>query len=1475
MRKALAAIADSRWNDALDLLQRVASLPEDTLYRTDTGSWVSVHDEAQRLIGEAPPEPLAQYRAQFGGLAKQLLAEANRGNDPADLGRVARSYYHTDAGYEAANRIGSLHLDRSEVVLAAKWFSALWRARPALTQSAVWRAKASLALSQAGQAELAKEVFDISAAEAPATASAVAGGSPGAARWLASTPKFAGPVESPLTEWPMFFGTPRRTGIVVGGEPLLLPRWRVAITDRQPVRAQIEHLLEDLSDLGHTPLPLIFPTMVGGKVVFRTLHGVLVVDAETGRPLWQTDELQPLERLIAGVAGQPDGMNGNIFLPRQLMMRNVRVAGFANNNFYNNAAMGENQPLCHMLFRNANFGLTSSDGRRLFVVDDPQVLTNRQPGYPGNWVDPNNPGSSAAGAKLIAFDIETGRALWEVGGPSNGESFDPPLAGYFFFGAPVVDGDDLFVIGESTSGETNKQIRLICLEPETGVLKWTQLVASADPDIEKDLCRRWWTAQVTIADGLVICPTTVGWTVAVDRLTRTLLWGHRAAVSPRPNQPVFGGDNEMANVVPLWPLRDAWGPAPPVVQHGRVVFSSPEGQNFVCLDQATGKELWTKPRGAGSYFAGVHEKLAIIVGRTEVSAWQLDKGAEAWPSVKIPAPAGRGVMLADQLYLPISTGEIWTIGLGKGELLGKMSLPENTPVGNLAMYHGMLLSVDALGLTAFEQREAVQNEIQRRRQQDPRDPWALIREAQIQVLGQNLPGALAGLRQVPRDRVPEELRETFRGLLARALTAAIRENISDRNKDAATGADLEELSKLAASSVERQNLRRLEADLLVARGQFPKAFDAYLAIADSASVLLARDDLPSVEVRSDLWVAGKIRDLLPRLNAEDRAAIDQRIAALQSAAGVSEQAQLKFVTLFGDLPQAVAVRRDLAEKFAGRGEFVPAEQLLRQVAESREPEVAAAAVERLAQLMLEFQLSAEAAAEYNDLQQRFTDVPLANGQTGTELVQEMKKTGTFPEAQAPVLDWHADAVRLERHGMVGFSNFLTQELTSLGSSAPFFGSHRLEVEPSTQRLDVIDAFSEELHWSVPLRSRAGYADGGMAIARTAGHQLTVLHQGILHGLSPVDRRVLWTRPLENRGQVPNMFSRNFNNSVLAMQSPVNHANRQAGLQSLGAQPGGLSLVGSNVVGIFGRRNLTVLDAATGKVAWMQTGVRNGTIALGGENLVYIRPHDGQNAIAVRARDGQRVDTKNLDTTLTRFLHLVNDQFVMSGLAGSKPGLRLYDPVADRDSWTLPLQPQSKISILDNDRAAVLDPDGKFGLIDLKTGRRQALATVVPAEQPARTETFVIADQNTLFLALNKGGAGSSYSDQIPFVRVSSILAFDLETGKQRWKLDFQQQLKVPQHNLFIERLSASPFLLFCNREFKTKGRLPVWSLNLVAVDKLTGNVLLDEKTASQPGFRSLTVNAADKYIELRSYNERFRLYPADKAASAGQSGGGD
>jgi outer membrane protein assembly factor BamB len=1324
--------------------------------------------------------------------------------------------------------------------------------------------KAAFATKQAGQSELSREMYDNST-ETVSAPVVVGGQSREAGRWMASAPKVAGPEEVALAEWPVFYGTPRRTGFAMGGEPLLLPRWRLATTESHPVRLQIEHLIEDLADQGTTPLPMLFPTMVGGKVVFRTLHGVQVLDAATGRALWQTDESQPLERLLSGGAGQVDNDgNGGLF-PGAMnnMGRGMRVwnvGGFVGGN------TGENGPLSNLLYRNSNFGIVSSDGQRLFVVDDPAFLTSRQPANPWGFDQSGNAVIQSA-CRLNAYNLESGHPEWEIGGPASGEPFDPPLAGHFFFGAPVAEGGDLFLVGESTAGETSGQIRLICLDPRSGEKKWSQTIAASEVGIEKDTGRRWWTAQVAVGDGILVCPTSVGWLIALDRVTHSILWGYRTA-APGPRNNLTGiADNEVQQMVPHVPLGGGWGPAPPIIAEGRIIYTPPESQVLVCLDEYTGRELWTKPRANFQYLAGVFNHEVVLVGRDSVASYKLD-GAQSW-TAKIPAPAGRAVAVAGRLYVPIATGEVWGIDLESGNVSDKRILPSQVAsIGNLAMYRGMLLSVDALGLVAFEQRDAVESEIAQRKQQDPRDAWSLLRQAEINVLKRNQAEALVALRQVPRASLAGDLGEKFRGLYVQVLTATIRDDLAS----AATEADLKELAAIVATPEERHGLRRLRAELFVAHREYERAFDAYLALADDPQMLVSRDDAPGVRVRSDLWVAGKLADLMGAVADPARAALDRRITALRAEAEASDSARARFVTLFPNHPQTAVLRRELAESYARRGDFLAAEHLLRALSRGRDLRVAAEATERLARLMVDSRLPADAARYFHDLEERFGAVVVRDAQTGAQIVKTLSDAGKFPEAPLPLLDWHSDAVRVERMGS-SFSNHVPQELTSIGSPVPFFGQHRFEVDPATQRLEIIDGLSDDMHWSLPLRTRSGTPEASQAFAQAAGHQLTLLYRGVIHSLSPVDRRVLWTKALESRGTAqPQYFGRN-QSPLAPMQQTFQLLNRQATFSGTGGGAGsGLGLVTDDYVATQGRRSLTMLDGMTGDVCWVYTGVRPGSLVFGGEEVVYVRPPDGQNPVGLRASDGKRVEVEILAETLNRAMHVVGDSFVVPASAGGKSGLRLFEPVSGRNLWTVEFARGTVMTTLENDRMALLEPDGKFAILDLHTGARRDLAKLSADQLKGRSEVYVLADNVNFYLVINvnKLQNNNYYSEQVPFLRANGlVLAFDQSTGRERWKESVQSQ------NLMLERLTFSPYLVFASRKYEEprKGRQQIWSLHLLVLDKLSGRKLLDEKSSAQPGFRSVTVSAADRYVELRSYNERVRLFPVDKSAIEGSSGG--
>lgn len=1460
MKRAQAHIKANEWKEALDLLQRICDQPEDSLIRTEAGKWISVRSEAQRLRGEAPEDLLNDYRTQYGGLARQLLAEAVRGGDLVAFAKVAKGFFHTDAGYEAANRLGTAHLDRGEFALAAHWFASLWQARAPQTNDPLWRTKAAFALKQAGQTELSSQILDQSS-QASHKPVDLGGATQDPGKWLASAASVQTALELTLADWPMFYGTPRRTGVVAGGEPLLLPRWKVPLTESHPARTQIEYLTEDLADAGSMALPILFSQMVGGKIVFRTLHGVVVADAMTGRILWQSEEDNSAERQIAGLGNVAQynefdgGFGGGVMFNRAVRVWN----GGMSYAYY--GGQGEYSPLCNLLYRNANFGLISSDGKQLFVIDDPAFLTHRQPGQYWGWDGTQSLASSAN--KLVSYDLNTGRPLWEVGGPAYGEPFDPQLAGYFLFGPPTVDGGELFMVGEATVGDRSNQIRLICLDAATGAEKWSQLVAYSEASIEKDVGRRWWTAQAATSDGIIVCPTTVGWLIAVDRVTHSLLWGYNIPLANRNNRG-FGEPNEGMYMVQQTQLGGVWGTTPPIISGGRVIYAPLESQNFVCLDQFTGKELWNKPRSNGLYIAGVFDGKVLVVGRDTTTAYDLANGNTLW-NVKTGTPSGRGVLLADRYYLPLAAGEVWGIDLKTGNVPSKSFLPASVSgLGNLAMYRGMLLSLDVSGITAFEQRDALREEITRRKAANPRDAWAHNREAEISILNRNYTEALASLRQAQLDNAPAEVRERHRELLVETLAAVIRADFSR----AGVEDDVKALAAAVSKPDEKQQLRRLEAEMHVARKEYEAAFDAYLALAEEKSEgLIPRDDNPAVKVRAELWVSGKLTDLLGQLPEAARGTINGRITALAADARKKPvEGQLRFLTLFVRHPESNGVRLALAENYAARGDFLPAEHLLLQLQQNSDMAIAAAATERLARLMLDTKLPADAAYHYHELETRFAAAVLPGGKTGAQTVQALRDVGVLAVVDPTMPDWHIDELRVEKMG-ANYSQYYAQELNSTGSPLPFFRHYRMEVEQQTQRLEVIHTLSDQIHWSLPLRAKAGSNEGGYALAQSHGHQLTLLHRGVLHALSPVDKKILWTHPLETRAGQSTYYGRN-QNPLQPMQQALSLTNRRTYAYNMGAGLGLLSLSNNEIVCYQGRRNITVLDSLTGEVRWTCTGVRPGALLLGGDDILYLRPADGRNPVAYRAADGKQLDIPDLGNILSRALHTIGNDFVLTGVRDNKAEVRLYDPLGKKDRWKADFPRGTFMSVLDNDLMAFLEPDGKFQLLDLPTGKLSLIATLTADDLKSKNEVYAFADNSLVYLLVNKGNSNNYYSENIPFVRANGqMFAFDPAAGKQLWKQP------VAAQNLMLERFDFSPLVVFAARKYEQKGKLNYWSLHLVAFDKLTGNKLLDEKSAGQPGFRSITVSTAERYVELRGYNERIRLHPVEKTAAAGASGG--
>src|SRR5439155_11841873 len=114
------------------------------------GSWVRARSEANGLLGTMPPEGLEFYELQYGVEAKGLLEKAKSAADPALLADVSLRFFHTAAGIEATDLLGTYYLDRGQGLMAALRYGRLLQREGADKLPAFTLFKAAVAFRRAG-----------------------------------------------------------------------------------------------------------------------------------------------------------------------------------------------------------------------------------------------------------------------------------------------------------------------------------------------------------------------------------------------------------------------------------------------------------------------------------------------------------------------------------------------------------------------------------------------------------------------------------------------------------------------------------------------------------------------------------------------------------------------------------------------------------------------------------------------------------------------------------------------------------------------------------------------------------------------------------------------------------------------------------------------------------------------------------------------------------------------------------------------------------------------------------------------------------------------------------------------------------------------------------------------------------------------------------------------------------------------------
>lgn len=1442
----------------IELLQQILDQPNNDLVGTGPGKSELVRDYVNRQLAGLPAAARESYAIEYGGVARQLWDESRTAGDPVGIAEVATRYLLTPAGKEAANYLAALHADRGEWVSASQWFERLSEFYPNEDRSPAWYLKAALVWRRAGYTDRAERVLKD---DLKGLVSVELGGrSVSPEEFLNSIPARIERATPVLADWPQFLGNERHSAFMKGEPPLMVPRWRLEHTQSTKIREQVAEIEEDLHDLGRTTLPVLQPVLIGNKAIFRSFQGIAVAEASSGRRLWQTRQYHSPERLLTG---------------RQMQSRNysegfVMVGGgVVVSHYQGNGA--EQHPLTGLLYRDGMFGLVTADEKYVYAIEKQAWLSQFQPGYNyGNGAEENDQlKRSWTTNQLAAYDLESGRVAWEIGGEALNEPFDLPLAGTYFFGAPLADGDRLYVTGEKAN-----EIHLFCLDRATGHPLWSQLIGYSLHSLNKDFGRRWWTAQPATADGVVVCSNTCGWLVAVDSTSHGILWEHRLVPTQRSNNHRHSSNNREG-LVERRDLNDEWTASAPIISNGKVYYAPKELDALICLDLTTGEREWALGRGNYRALVGIFNDRILLLNDAGLTMLDSEKKL-IWRSKleeDSTAPSGLPAVTEEDVYLPTESGVLWRLSLEDGKVLGKLAVaPGDRPLGNLAFHGGRLTSLDEFGMRAYDLKSTYAAELAKRRSENPDDAWCYLQESQRLLLEEDRLEALALLKKIRPDEFSRDAdRERYRAVMYRTLETIARSEPTQHDEL------FRELESFVESEWQRLDYWQLKADRLVAQGKFRGAFDEYLRIADSEDLtrLIPRGGRYRIRVRLSHWLAGRIDDLMGKMPEELRADADGEIERRADALEIADDpaAAQRFLSLFRGHSASEGVRSRLANWHIDQKHLAEAEFHLVHLTGSSDRRLAAESWMRLLMLYHQHGRAAALWQAYQTARAQLGDERLYDRPAG-EILDEMETSWVLKKPKGPApTDWGEFDLQVET-GAMNYQVMQRYQGRLDVAVGPILGDFRVDYNLNSRRLSIERrGADDERAWSIPLQNSSYYYGRTAGSVSNLRHVMIVEQGNTVSLLSPAERRVLWQRSTSSNYSGRYYRSRRSSNGDSPGMTTVSRLSNQYGLIQQMRESGGTVIAGDYVC-IPGSRDLHAFDLVTGNLVWSMEKLPNGTLAFGGGDSLYlITPNEGD-SLRIRVGNAEPEPLGDRLKLLKEAIALVDEDAVVVEsrrerllLLGSKTitTVRRTEVGTGKDVWTVKLDGNLLLQPVGTLLYALDQKSGELSRINLSTGEVESLQTVEALKNNRSPVTLVESTDRILLLQNNaKGSNGGVYRNYyLPGIFVNGVVhALDRETGRMLWSTP------VKSKYLMTEMVDESPVLLFTARRSRQQNNIYVNEHATVILDSNTGRRLYDHTGISQNDIQVLHLDRESRRIQMLSYNQKTSFRAVKRKAEA-------
>ena len=1520
VKKRLEAAADylkaESWADAVRLLQLVLDAREDVFIPVrrpgkPAAQWVSARAEALRLFGTLPPQALEFYQVQYGGQAKARLDEGRAHNDPQALDEVARRYAYTAAGLEALNLVATHHLDRGRFELAAFYFNRLLEREPADRLPPVTLFKAALAFRLNGEAAAADRAWEQLSRRVGPQGLRLGTQLVRLEQLRGEIDRF--PARAGGDASPVFRGNAQRAGeATTGGIPYLEPLWQTS-TATDPESKRLLGLAVQVQEEAQQPsLPGACPILAGGRLVYRTYGGVRAVEPHTGKELWNRAMPLSLDACMANAGkkvsvkawlqdyapGVPAGQLGAL----GAIGGGGGVLGIPpGNNLGGAGGQALNTSYAPpLLFENSTLGTLSSDGHRVYAIDDlavpphpnrlqePQPGVHRPMGPMGNEINYN---------RLVALDLETGKVRWERGGRGGKDE----LQDCYFLGAPLPVAGRLYVLVEKQG-----DVVLFCLDPGRGDVAWSQPLATVREKLLTDVGRRLQAVHLAYSDGLLVCPTNAGAVLGVDILSRSLVWAY--AYHDRPAAP--GPDGAPPPPPPSIPPETgpAWKASAPVIHDGKVVFTAADDDAVHCLNLRDGARLWRQPRTEDDLYLGaVCQDRVVIVGKSACRALSLADGSKTVWTVPTGLPAGLGIASGDRYYLPLrgrplagasglGQGAVWAIDVAKGEVVASADAEGGAAPGNLLFHGGDVLSQSVTAVAGYPQLAAKLAALEVRLGKNSRDPVGLTERGALKLHQGDLVGAVADLHLALANEPPPDLLPRTREKLYDALTRLLQRDFASGERY------LDEYRQLCrvpvpegASPAERLRARAEEQQrqtnllCLLARGRErqqggrPAALQAYLDLYghDAGGQLVTVLDDPVVRARLDVWVRSRVSALFARADTREARALHEQVAQewQRVRSGNDVEALERFAALFGTVAaEGREARLMLAERVLeerDRGRSLEAELSLLQLRRAADdPRLAARATEALARLLARKGLLEDALVYYRALGRDYAGIEVRDGKTGADLLDDLDTDKRFLPYLRPPVRWAAGRIQAEKPGapvaapVNAGPTALTFEFQ--GELTPSLESQALVLDLNTCRLKLLDRATGVERWSERLALdylrghlvQSGFA-GSLVPCRVEGHLALVNLGAVVYGLDLLDRRVVWRKWLTDGPFLPDRMAVTPRDG----DGDISRRLQLAAVDRFGRGEtrvlGRLGPAGPDYVAVQTPAGLAALDPLQGETLWARRDVPADADSFGDDRHVYLVERGGSATRALRSQDGVAVtDVPGFAELYPRKLQLLGRRLLLAD-AGDKVVLRLYDVPTGKDVWkqegprdALPLQSE------DPYLAGVVQPDGKVVVVDLRTYKRVLQATINPEYVAGVKEAHLLQDGKRFYLAFRADADPKAEPLGEPFSCVSGmrtvpvngwVYAFDRATGEACW------WDKVVKQELLLEQFADLPILLFATGLNRQEAGQQVQSVSVQSIDKHTGKRLSSFTWPNlNTSFYALQVDPRGKTIDLISPALRVR-----------------